>query len=526
MRPRRLLALLSAGLVVGGATPADEPASGEPSELAACESARTAVGVLATGSLDDRWKVLDDVEDWLGGLSAVGEAVPCRAAVVTDLLRLMRRESDDRIVCRILDGDQAGVDPILGAFLPDALRHTSPNVRRRALDALVEDPDASMIPAIEEIWRHERRPWLRAAALRALGAAAGPRSVDEFARAARGDDPTLARPAMAALAEIRDARALQALEDVASDPNSLSSDHAIDTLLELDKGDDVDDTLLRLAANATPYLAGRIADSVADRGPEAVPWLRSFLRARGNDATDQAVAGALESIARIENPESSNVQRVTLSCGIGAEKKTRAVPLIVTHDDSYPPDHAFFAALSGGAGSARCWDAPGLVAPWDLHTRVTGDAPLEPADVFEWNGEIWYAVIGPESICWMPGSALTPQYDSPDGDPEESPTARRIVEVDVPPEELAGAAPGRLVRLGLATVFDDDDRVAALRIALDPSVREGVLTLTRIRALADGRVALAIDRWLWEKARRWETDPEIGPSIPSRNPSDPPPDDD
>jgi hypothetical protein len=524
MLARCVFSLLAAGIVVG-ARGADTPVEGAPSDRAACENARAAVTILESGSFDERWAALDEERRWLGSISAVAgdRWAACRDKVVADLIRLLRREPDDRIVCRILDLDVDSEKPMLTGFLPDALRHTSPNVRRRALDALAKIPDASAIPEIEVVWQHETRPWLRAAALRALGSAGDTRFLDEFVRVAGGSDPTLSHPAVAALGVLRDPRALKALEELSSDRDLEASDLALETMLQLERTEAVNDALFRVAMKA-PSDVGRLIVERFDTGdPEALPWLRGLARARGGDASDPVVADADTAIARIENTDDSNVDTVTFHCGGIVVDVGRSVPLVRTDGDAWPLEKAFAAMPPAGADTSRCWDAPGFVLLSDLHARVPRDESLELADVYEWRGETWRAVMTPERMCWMPAASLVHDDETPDVDSAPPPPRVLAVETDVPSEELAGAASRPLIRLGLATIFDDDDRVAALRIALDPAERETVLTLTRIRALADGQVARGIDRWLWEYGGAWDSDPEIGPFIRHSNPRPRPP---
>jgi hypothetical protein len=249
MRRHRFLALANAAVVAlalgNGVRAGDDPEARE-----ACERARAAVRVLTSGSFDERWTALDDAEEWIASLSALDGArwIGCRTSVVVALLGLLRREPDDRIVCRILDADGAAEAPELDAFLPDALRDRSPNVRRRALDALTRHANPATIPVIEAIWRDECRPWIRASAIRALAAAGDARFLEDFVVAARGDDPVLAPPALAALGILKSQRSLEALSAIASDPTADASNRALETLLGLVETEGADDALLQVAA--------------------------------------------------------------------------------------------------------------------------------------------------------------------------------------------------------------------------------------------------------------------------------------
>jgi hypothetical protein len=523
-----VLGLVSVGVVVSGAQGADAPEVGAPSDRTACENARTAVTILESGSLDERWDALDKEGSWLGAISAVtGDRwAACRDKIVADLIRLLRREPDDRVICRMLDVDLDSETPTLAGFLPEALRHASPNVRRRALDALAKTPDASALPGVEEVWQHETRPWLRAAALRALGAAGDTRFLDEFAAVARADDATLSHPAVAALGVLKDPRALLALEELSSNPDLDASELALDTMLQLGSTDAVDDALFRVAMKSPPEVSGIIVQRFEIRGPEALPWLRGLARARGDDASDPVAADVGQAIARLENIDNSNTEKMTFHCGGILVDPGRSVPLVRTQGDAWPLEKAYAATPPAGADTSRCWDAPGFVLLSDLHARVPNDELLQLADVYEWKGETWRAAMTPESMCWMPQVSLSPDKDSTDVETEPPPQRVQAVEIDLPAEELAGSATRRLIRFHIATIVDEDESVAALRIALDPSDRESTVNLARVRALADGRVALAIDEWLWENGKKWIADPEIGPSIPRRNPSYPALDDD
>ena len=527
MRQPRFVALVHAGVVLAVATRAGGAATSRPTDDPACENARSAIKVLEKGTFDERWKLADDAVNWIDGLytNAEDERTSCREAGVVELVEVLRREPDDRIVCRILDADLDVDDAILRAFLPEALRHDSPNVKRRALEALVDKPDDSTIPAIEAIWRHETRPWLRAAALRALGASGDPRFLDEFARVAQSGNPALARLAVVALGANRNPRAAQALEELATHPETGVSDDALETLLRLEPTDAVDDTLLRLAANASPEMASRIVEAVASRGQDAIPLLKSLARARGNDETDPVVAGASKAVTSLEDLADSKSDTMTGHPGM-TSLRARGVSVGRILDDGGAGEKTFAAAPPAGSATSRCWEGPGVVDPFSLLPRVPRGELLDVDDSFEWRGEIWYSVTNRDLFCWMPAASLTSEARSPDlgsGLPEEP---ARAFEVDVPAEDLAGPAARRLLRLRLASILDEDERVAALRIELDPEQREAVLALMRIRALADGQVALAIDQWLWENAKRWDADPEIGPVIPTRDPRYPALDDD
>jgi hypothetical protein len=150
--------------------------------------------------------------------------------------------------------------------------------------------------------------------------------------------------------------------------------------------------------------------------------------------------------------------------------------------------------------------------PGEIRSRIPSGTDVEIKDRFSWNGEGWSAVISPEHRCWLPDAELT---EGSQAVPDEG----TALEVDVTIGDAQSWAARALERGGWLTWLDAGDTIVELRLDADPPDREVVGALVRNRRDSDSpAIALAVGRWLYEHARGFSGDEELGKNIPQHDP--------
>lgn len=462
-----------------------------------CDELMAALRTLASGTVPERWNLLDEPLPFLDELAGGWDddaLSPCADRATATLLRVLRAGPDDRIVARVMDGIDWSDADRLRPFLLEALSHPSPNIRRRAIAALAQSPDDAAVPLLQAIWRHEPRVWIRAEAARALARAGDGTFVDEFDRLAVDGDPLEADAALAAVIDLRDPRSVATLEAIAAGSDGESWLPAVSALVSWNDLPSAGDALLRLALSADTEIATRTIRKVAESGVADLEWLsrvRRLAETQRNPEVDELVSSLIDEIT-----DGSESERITLSCGLSEGAAERSRPLVTDLDGGPRRYGDFVVRPESGAASARCWDGPGYANPTDVLDRVRAGTSLVAADIYEWDEDIWYLALGRNVFCWMPAGVLASADDEPEAAPEQAGHDRAPWEFDTTRDELATHAMRRAERAGFATVFEEDGDVVGVRLFArleDAGERRFVLDT---RDAGDGRLKRAIEAWL------------------------------
>lgn len=493
LRLARLILGVLPALIPSGTSRAESSSIPEQPPLQdACDEARRILDDLFVGSIAEVWTIVE-----AGGVpdfDAIGDDrndrfASCRDLLIGKLTKLISRTDDDRVVARILGEIDFGEAPLLAPIVQRAIRHPSPDVRRRMLRAVTSALDPLLAPEVEGRFEFEREPRTRRELIRALAATESRRFLAELRELARSDDAPLRHAALQAVLDLPDATSAPFLAEIATNPLDVDFEYA-----------------------------GRIVPALASwtdvPGVDAVPALAAIANARARTGDDSLSEQAKAAILSLEDGEErTETVTVTTACG-GSGKAVRSLPLASVDGDELSDRPVMTVSPADGSETARCWDAPGFMWPDDIRPRVPAGVQLQVFDEFDWGGERWLASLSVEDICWIREADL-----AADAEERKARAAVAAYEFDLPIADLNSWSAGSLERRGWLRVLSIDEPVAALRLAMDTPTREGVAALIDIRrgTSAPGLLA-AIDRWLWLYASGWTGDDELGDAIPRRDP--------
>jgi len=474
---------------------------------------------LADGSIGDVWEIVEagDLPDFaaIGDVdNALFEA--CRDAVLGKLKKVLSRIDDDRIVARILDEIEFEDAPSLVPALQEALRHGSPEVRRRALRAVTHAEDPVLAAAVESRFELERDGRVRIELVRALAASGSRRFLPELRELARGDERPLRRAALEALLDLPDPASVLFLAEIASSPSNRDAAHAGSISLALSSWSDVpgiDAALAGIGRDGPEDEASQAITALEQRGDAALGALAAIANARERTGERTLVEQAQSAIARVQGEAEEDTISIKFSCGFGG-RASRGLPLASQGGVDPTGSSVMTVIPSDGSETARCWDAPGWMWPGEIRARVPAGAEVMIFDEFYWDDQRWVAGVAIDRVCWMREADLAADLAESEARAGAAPH-----EFDLSIAELHSWGVGRLERRGWLTVLSVEDTVATLRLRIEEPTRTEVSELIDIRRNTDapGLVA-AIDQWLWRHASGWSNDAELGGVIPKDDP--------
>lgn len=519
LRLAKLILGVLPGLIPSGTCRAESWSIPEqPPAPDVCDEARRILDDLAVGSIAEVWNIVEAAG--LPDFDAIGDAgddrfASCRDLLIEKLKRVVSRTDDDRVVARILDEIDFGQAPLLAPVVQRAVRHPSPDVRRRMLRAVTSAADPLLAPAVEARFELERDARTRRELIRALAATESRRFLAELRDLATSDDAPLRHAALQAVLDLPDATSAPFLAEIASSPLDADFEYAgriVPALVSWNDVPGVDEALVRIGRDAPDQVAQGAITGLARRGLDAVSALAGIANSRERTGDDMLSEAAQAAILELQD-DGDGTETITIACG-GSGKPGRSLPLASVDGDELSDAPVMIVRPADGSETARCWDAPGFMWPDDIRPRVPAGAQLEVFDEFAWGGEHWLASLSVEDICWIRDADLA-------ADAEKFGVRGDVAayEFDLPITDLNSWAAGTLEHRGWLRLLSAEDPVAAVRLAMDTPTRERVAALIEIRRGTDapGLVA-AIDRWLWRYATAWTGDDELSDAIPRHDP--------
>lgn len=480
-----------------------------------CDDLMASLHGLETGSFGERWALIE------GGLPALHvfvadpeDAFPeCHAEAKARLLRILRTETDDRIVVKILceigmyfDDD----DPDFTKYLVDALDHRSPNVRREIAGLLSVSPADHAVPRLRSLWREETRPWVRAAVALALARAGDGEIVDEIDTELETAEGLLADDLLAAVERLGDPRSVPAIERMANGPAGERRKRAIDTLTLQANSPAASEALDRLALSDDPALSAAAIEAVSGEPWDPIEALRRILAkasADGNGPAADAANGAIERLTAARDGRESD--------GVPVPKTHSApvshhMPLDVFDERSWC-DEYWTVRPAGKMSSARCWNFPGFVDRNHSTQRVPAGAKGMTYEVFEWEGALWVDISGEADGCWMPESSLVPDPDHDAAAPADPPAPAGDVEIDLLRDDLSSRSFRVLEATGFATTFDEDDDVVGVRLGMEGGGSPPIELIFDAWDASEPALARGVRDWLVHHADLWIDRPALVP---------------
>jgi len=312
----------------------------------------------------------------------------------------------------------------------EALSHDSPDVRRRAVQwyALHRDPDLEVLTELEDRWRIEHSPAVRANLIGALACQGSQRHADDLLRMARSDDPGFAPIAARALHAIDDWRVFPTLKSLLDDESEDLRVAALSALAFMPSSPEARESVVRLVREGPAELRGagiyRIAEWPAETGTPLLLEIATSATSVEDRTTAMRlvwhrdhpnVARTLRQIAEdAPDPETDLLRRQAgMFLGYRDDLQLTEV-LAVSRDadrsgcsfetwDRNPNDADLFAIVPDpGLVSVRCWSSPGIVSSPDPSARIHGGEIVDAWDLYE-GREPWVLVSSVVSMCWVPG---------------------------------------------------------------------------------------------------------------------------
>jgi hypothetical protein len=479
------------------------------SESVECDELLDALRTLTTGTFDERWTLLDEELPHAQHLADDDALLArCRELALHKIFLILRGEPDERLVCRLMERLDWNDDGPLHAYIRKALSDPSPNVRQRAAGAAASMPSDDLTVELRRLWKRESRPWVRSTIAVALGNARDDSQLKAFNTLIEQGDPIEGFGALSAVQSLRSSQSVPALKVAAGSPESVLQHFALSALLDWYDVPGTAQAIVELAVSSNEELATSVISAITTRRKDALVLLDRIQTRSDAEHHSAASKAASEAIERLTHPE--RFQTITLNCGstVSAE---RGLPLVSRPEGDAWDFGRFETRAQNGDVSVRCYDAPGYANHDHISPRVRTGEGLLTFDVFEWDGETWYAAFGPATACWLPASRLfASDEDSDDSDDDEHASA---IEFDLRIEELASEAVRRAIQSGYATLFDDDRNVTGVRLDAPGADRDRMLGILDTRDMADGEFGRAIDAWLVKNAGAWISDPELGSRI-------------
>jgi len=487
-------------LLFGIALPAfAEERSSLPNLL--CHHARETARMLSRGTIDEVWEVFGSGALDFGAVVDPSNALydDCRDDVVARLVKSVSRTDDTRIPARVISGIKLDDDDAHERILRAALRHPSPDVRRRAARAIGASGIATLAPLIEERFEGEADEGVRRDFMSALGAVESRRYLREIQDAARWGDPATRRVAIRALLMLPDEASVPILEDEALASPDDGSNHTVGIVLALMSWSEVPSArsaIYEIGRRGPARAAEEVIRQLSDPEHPDIEALSDIADARFAPEDRSLRDQALSSVFSLQHPDSGTVT-VSFSCGSSAAG-SRDLPLVSGSFDEFDGDVRIVSPADGGE-TARCWDAPGYMWPGEIRPRLPIGANGWIMDAFSWEGERWLALAGVGGECWLPETDLTrddvPEVDDP------------ALEIDLTAEETLSRSVGLLEREGFLTWIDSRGDLRTARVMADLAKEDVAAALVRIyRKTEPDRVRDALGEWLSENIADFEPD--------------------
>ncbi|HEU4400870.1 MAG TPA: HEAT repeat domain-containing protein, partial [Candidatus Polarisedimenticolia bacterium] len=456
--------------------------------------------------------------------------------VVESLRDLLRAESDDWLTNRLLDSLLLYDFQVLSPLFLDALEDRSPNVRWQAIkwfgDGDHRDPEAR--PALEEAWRRETRPWIRAALVTALANQGSTEQSGDFLRLAASDDLLLATAAIEALGTLHDPEAIPVLAKIARQNQRRRQVAALVALRKFPDSPEALEAVLKatrsetdsvravavaaLAAFQDQAATERLIEIVrgekevglrvaavgaldgAQRHPETVPALLEVLREAPTENGAWLQSRTIRTLHNLDDPSAIPGLR-DLDPGPGGDDDDSVAGLILylsrERSDSFnrhtiivgtscsfgspvdPEDpESFVVAPPPGAHSIRCWERPGVAGDPEDYPRLPAGQAAHVTDYFEKDDDLWVEVEGRGlDDCWVLPQLLWKKAAA--DAPEEDRDALLRREFDLRTAELDSEAARQLLDRGLIEVIDPSAEVAGVALTVDPADARQVALLAQ-----------------------------------------------
>jgi len=426
----------------------------------------------------------------------------------------------------------------------EALAHDSPDVRRRAVQwyALHRDPDPEVLTALEDRWRIEDSPAIRANLIGALACQGSQRHADDLLRMARSDDPGFAPIAARALYAIDDWRVLPTLKSLLDDESEDLRMAALSALAFMPSSPEARESVARLVRDGPADLRGsgiyRIAEWPAETGTPLLLELAS------SAATTEDRSAAVRLVWHRDHPDVARTLRRIAEDASDPETepfREYARSLLDYRDDPQfaeaftqsrdadrvgcrfqtwdrdPNETDIFRPVpEPGLVSVRCWSSPGIVASSAPNPRIHDWETVNGWDLYE-GREPWVLVSTEAAMCWVPRSSLEPVEKEEDLDGKDGPLpdakGRLRFELDIEPELLGTSEIVELREAGVAEIIDATAGVIGLGLVLN---LHDAAEMRRLLDL-DGRLDEVFDDALFEIAyaagERFGDDPALGPVL-------------
>jgi len=577
----RLLTAVPTGLLVvavlAAAPPApaaDDPAEEEGERVAM----RKALRILWTGDPAAKREIAESASNSFWPLFGTGPEDGDEEArrALGSLISLIRTERDDFITYRLLrELAFYDIENLTPLYL-EALKSRSPNLQWAGVEWLAAHKNPDALSELEDAWRHEERPWVRATLMLALVKQGSREYSGDFLELARGKDVRLATAAIRALTALGDPEVIPFLAKIARGSSSNAGLLALDALarwpgspdalaevLEATRSPRVDfqrhavAALGRFddpaaAARAYELASGRAEASVraaalgALKGTDPavlVPLALRILRETPTQENAPAQSAAIGTLFVIDDPAvlpqlaglafgdgdprsrglfflKRNLGRAREEPPAGAQPE-RPRPLNDDGDPILPRDQPEELEIVPPPAmlTVRCWRYPDVPGDPRNFPRLRAGQEVTIEDHFEREHESWVRIDDQE--CWIPARFIEQPTGSPAaGDKEKSMLIRR--EFDIPAGEAESDVAQGLIDAGLLEVIEPGDEVVGVAITLDPGDFDQVLLLARSCGLNRTLLDAEIDALVRKLARLYPERPVLDRfrREPAASPSD------
>ncbi|HEX4824802.1 MAG TPA: HEAT repeat domain-containing protein [Candidatus Polarisedimenticolaceae bacterium] len=446
-----------------------------PNDSTACDELMATLSILRWGSFTERWQLVSDGVPHIQDLLDEDEDLDgCSVQALRTLGQILRNESDDRIVARLMDAIELDCDALDG-FAVAALSHPSPNVRRRAAAIVTEDTcERPVVPRLLRMWESEPRSWVLSEVALALASEQDTTNIGQFEELAHDDPGVLGDAALEAVGDLAMPRSVQVIERVA-DSDGPRAALALSYLGRWIDRPDALKALRRLTLSDNPTVAHAAVAWLAPRAPDPPP--------KDDEGGSQA---------SVKEPV------------VTGRTSARLLPVLLqfSAENRELSFGSFALRASDRSRSVRCWEVPGYENPDAIRPRLVDGRSVTAHDVFEWKGEIWYLVMSGTFACWVPESVLV-QEGTADA------TSRPPVEFDIPMTELASPGWRLAERSGFAVTFDESDQVVGVRLSAATGDRDQISWVVDLIEGTEGQLQLGLLIWLRENVAWWSGDEEI-----------------
>lgn len=492
----------------------------------------TGLRLLQVGSFQEKKEVAGMAFEWFRPLETLPPEHADDVDEVVDALRqIVHLNTDDWITSQLLESLGLEDWGVLAWVFRDALDSPSINARRQAIRWYADHQDPSALPVLEDAWRDESRPWVRADLVEALARQASTEHLDDFMRLAKSDDPAIAAAAVRALGVLADdeavpllakiarhgpqrnrVEALQALTSWPGDPEALqplidatrASEPALQFVaiegMKAFENPAATQRLIEIVTSSeTESLRIAAMKSVEARGgAEVVGALLEALRSAPLRPGHSIGGEALRMLHNIDDPSViPDLMNLNSVVSIPGESVSELIDYLSRDRYAVPARPIIEISSSCGVAldpadpevlrvvpppgwrSVRCWEAPDVPGDPSEYERLAAGDLSKITDYFESQDGLW---ISSEqhgyTECWIPRRYLSEPAAGPPPDKTEAdePFTR---EFDLPVNEIRTRAAEQLLNLGLLEEIDPAGEITGVRLAVDPTNRRDVFLLTQ-----------------------------------------------